>query len=380
MPPPPKGTKQKKFCVFCGAPPKNKNKEHIIPKWLIQLTGKPNRKAPLSINKSDWSSSKHSFSTFTFPACEKCNSEFSALEGKAKHVVISLLEDSEISENELSLFLDWIDKVRIGLWLGDMLRNPDQNFVQPNFHISDRIGQKDRAVFFLKTDDDEKGIGYTGTATLAFHFVPSCFGLIINNLYILNVSSDFLFSHRLGFPLYKGRFLDETTGKVGGKFSKGRGKPNLPILPTFPVVDHVSLFQPNFPVGIVDTREFSNCIPTDFLNKNTLDQKQKGRVFLTDGCFFGATPDTKSSLNLKALKKYDRYFLHNWFGLTVLKKQLELVDKIPRIDHWSEQNRKYTQTQIRMSRKINLDGMNHFKKELSFFTRDGKIKNTNRTN
>jgi hypothetical protein len=34
-----------KFCVFCGEKPENKNKEHIIPKWLIELTGNPNRQA-----------------------------------------------------------------------------------------------------------------------------------------------------------------------------------------------------------------------------------------------------------------------------------------------------------------------------------------------
>jgi hypothetical protein len=32
-----------KFCVFCGKKPQSKNREHIIPQWLIALTGDPNR-------------------------------------------------------------------------------------------------------------------------------------------------------------------------------------------------------------------------------------------------------------------------------------------------------------------------------------------------
>ena len=34
-----------KICVFCGLQPHSKNKEHIIPQWLIKMTGEPNRQA-----------------------------------------------------------------------------------------------------------------------------------------------------------------------------------------------------------------------------------------------------------------------------------------------------------------------------------------------
>jgi hypothetical protein len=32
-----------KRCIFCGNPPSAKNKEHVVPKWLIELTGDPKR-------------------------------------------------------------------------------------------------------------------------------------------------------------------------------------------------------------------------------------------------------------------------------------------------------------------------------------------------
>ena len=34
-----------RFCVFCGAKPNKKSREHIIPQWLIELTGDPQRQA-----------------------------------------------------------------------------------------------------------------------------------------------------------------------------------------------------------------------------------------------------------------------------------------------------------------------------------------------
>jgi len=30
-----------KFCIFCGDKPQSKNLEHIIPQWLLKMTGDP---------------------------------------------------------------------------------------------------------------------------------------------------------------------------------------------------------------------------------------------------------------------------------------------------------------------------------------------------
>lgn len=45
---------KEKFCVFCGKKPKNKTKEHILPKWLIKLTGKPNRQINVGLDFSNF--------------------------------------------------------------------------------------------------------------------------------------------------------------------------------------------------------------------------------------------------------------------------------------------------------------------------------------
>ncbi len=38
-----------KFCIFCGNPPKDKNAEHVIPQWLINITGKRSRQINLAV-------------------------------------------------------------------------------------------------------------------------------------------------------------------------------------------------------------------------------------------------------------------------------------------------------------------------------------------
>ena len=77
------------FCIFCGAPPSEKTREHIVPQWLLRMTGDPNRPANFG---RDWMSPDfkqriYSWNAFTFPACDKCNAEWSELEGKVKIIV-----------------------------------------------------------------------------------------------------------------------------------------------------------------------------------------------------------------------------------------------------------------------------------------------------
>ncbi|HDR2534145.1 TPA: hypothetical protein QCI12_004383 [Enterobacter roggenkampii] len=40
-----------KKCIFCGDKPENKNKEHVIPKWLIEMTGDKKRSGYFGFDK-----------------------------------------------------------------------------------------------------------------------------------------------------------------------------------------------------------------------------------------------------------------------------------------------------------------------------------------
>ena len=192
----------KKFCIFCGEKPESKNKEHVIPKWLIELTGDPKRKAffgfdVVSENKGP---RMYSFDSFTFPACEQCNTDFAELECHTKPIAIKILQNKKVTSQEINTFLDWIDKVRVGLWLGYYYLDKNMAEITPKFHIKTRIGSRDRLLIVYKTNYYSKGINFTGTEGISFQFSPSCFSLRINHLVFFNASCMDLCDRRLGFP------------------------------------------------------------------------------------------------------------------------------------------------------------------------------------
>ena len=188
---------KKKICIFCGENPIDKNKEHIIPQWLIQMTDKSGRKTVIGTNhKGDKLTIP--WNKFVFPSCEVCNTNFGKLEAKVKNIVLNLLEEKQVSHGQMDLFLDWLDKVRTGLWLGQLIHKKID--IDPHFHINQRVAEKDRVCLIYKIDDIEKGINITGTEFPIFHLIPSCFSLTINHLCFFSYSKEFILSENLGFP------------------------------------------------------------------------------------------------------------------------------------------------------------------------------------
>ena len=90
-----------KKCVFCGQPPKDKNKEHVIPQWLIRMTGREQKPAAESRDN------KIPFMRFTLPACSACNTRYSGWEACVKGVIEKVLSDTPITAPEIDLLLDW---------------------------------------------------------------------------------------------------------------------------------------------------------------------------------------------------------------------------------------------------------------------------------
>jgi hypothetical protein len=199
---------QPRFCVFCGQAPNKKNKEHVLPKWLIELTGPPKRTVNFGANPLTGKQPRFDWSSFAFPACSSCNEKYSGFEGAAKTVVENLLKRTPITGSEFITLLDWLDKVRIGLWLGYLYLHGNSADISPRFHIESRIGQKDRmaAVYFI--DTETKGLGACGAETLCFQLVPSCFSLNVNNIHVLNMSWDYMCAARCGFPFPRQMVID----------------------------------------------------------------------------------------------------------------------------------------------------------------------------
>ncbi len=220
-----------KECIFCGCHPQEKTKEHVIPRWLLEATGDPGRVANfgLRLDRDRPSVRTYSFDQFVFPACYECNERFAKLEGLVKPVVNRLLGDQCLGEPDLNILLDWLDEIRVGLWLAHRLLNKNPAGITPKFHIETRVGLLDRMVAIARISGPVRdGVSFLGPALLGFQMSPTNLVLRINHVCFLNASGQGLCSQRLGFP-----FLDlvefAESGAVTANIRPGSGRIMYPL-------------------------------------------------------------------------------------------------------------------------------------------------------
>lgn len=297
-----------KFCIFCGKKPENKNLEHVIPQWLIHLTGRE-RSDVFSLYPDH---DKHpSFMQFKFPACTACNSKYATMEAMVKPVIENILAGKSISGSDASLLMDWFDKIRVGLWLTNMFFDPKlKHEVQPHFFIDSRVGLADRILSIQKIDfpkDESRGIYFGGTYTPLFNYEPSAFTLLINDYYFFNASSQNLVAPKLGFPkLTNVNLEDPINGAFLAGFIRGRGKVVNPVITGLvPNQNSVTFYQPIFKELIKDY-EF----PMDnYIAEHSYDiSTGTGGVFVQKGNAGNTRylqPDDKIGMNIKAIPEPD---------------------------------------------------------------------------
>lgn len=275
-----------KFCVFCGSKPEGKTKEHVVPRWLIQMTGNPKRQARFGLVKthSGIEERSHSFDQFTFPACEACNNEFANMEDQVKPIIERILTCGDITAEELSLIMDWLDKVRVGVWLGMVIldraqlrKNPLLR-VEPNFHIKDRIGRFDRGLIIERFMSSQKRLCIGGAESFSFLLTPSAFNLTINNMCFTSISSVFMVARRLGFPYPTRSFLKPGRDEIGFNIVDGRERVMNPIIRrNVKEVGHI-FYQPMFSndLGDGNMEEYNSL----YVTKHSIDPKKgKGNIF-----------------------------------------------------------------------------------------------------
>jgi hypothetical protein len=151
-------------CIFCGATIRKavRSKEHVIPMWLLEATGDPHRKIRIEFDPDTGADIIRPASTFHFPACVTCNKSYGTdLEAKAQRAVRELSRRQTLTVSQCYGLLDWLDKVRVGLWLGYHQLHKD--FFTPKFRIDGRIAKKDRiAIISVDPNDSYKGFGVGG--------------------------------------------------------------------------------------------------------------------------------------------------------------------------------------------------------------------------
>lgn len=291
-----------KFCIFCGKTPKDKNLEHVIPQWLIRLTGREKKDVFSLCPEYD----KHlPFLQFKFPACTECNTKYAKMEFAVKPVVEKILSGQSICGQEASLLMDWFDKVRIGLWLSNMFYDPElKHDVRPHFFIDSRVGTSDRMLSIQKIDfpkDENRGIYFGGTQTPLFNCEPSAFTLIINDYYFFNASTHNLVAPRLGFPrLTNVQLEDPLTGAFSANVMPGREKIANPVITSFiPNQNSVTFYQPIYK----DFVKFPDYPLSSYVCEHSYDSTSGiGGVFVqrgNNGNTKYLAPDDKVGMNIK---------------------------------------------------------------------------------
>lgn len=259
-----------KRCIFCGKKPSEKNREHIIPRWLIALTGDPKREWYLGLKFNDISKPTRAFAAdpFQFPACESCNSRYSALEARTQSHMTKLLNEESLTGVEWDDLLDWFDKVRIGLFIGNMMLNKDLPIPDPKFFIDQRSGTKDRCLLIYPNRSDYFGLRMIGAGDPVFFHNSTSFMLAVNGLLFLNASSDFILAPRMGFP-----FPRKT--RMQGQYIAAHDftafyRPKLPFIRFSFYQPLLRIYQTILNTNILDEDEYKTLACTDYVSSKLL--------------------------------------------------------------------------------------------------------------
>lgn len=186
-----------KVCIFCGREFRGQKKsfEHIIPRWLVEEADLSRRNMEIFLPHKNITMGMGKIGT---KVCVSCNEDGSVLEAKAKQAFQKINADTIISSIEIYDLMNWMDKVRIGMWLWMILHLRDRGNMKPKFFINNRVAAKDRiiAIKIFPQDKNMKGLAFIG---INEHFInfPSVFGILANNILLTSISADFVLSRQL---------------------------------------------------------------------------------------------------------------------------------------------------------------------------------------
>ncbi len=208
-------------CIFCGKTFTGQatNFEHVIPQWLVEEADLSKRSAPVNFLGRKFDVGLNRLGT---KVCEKCNDERSGLEAAAKGVYLKIRDGIALTQNDGKVLLDWLDKIRIGLWLWANTAAPPEEKLEPKFYINQRLGNADRIAVISRYDNIGRGIMFEGL-DFWFRSAPSAFGFVANNLAFFSYSSEFLLARHLKKLSIKCTLLDNDHQKAEVDLSDSSG-------------------------------------------------------------------------------------------------------------------------------------------------------------
>ena len=326
--------------------------EHVIPQWLIKYTGEPNRKVPLGIDYNTGKVRMYSYNKLKFPACNSCNNNFSELELKAKSIIIKILNEEAIDSDLFNLLFSWFDKIRIGLWLGFIYLNKNMYDIEPNFYISNRIDSNDRMLLIYKTFNKTDGLGFIGVGNPFFDHWPSCFGLFINQFYFINISTDFLFSRRLGLPYPTEKFFTND-GNMEMHLTEGKKYILKPLIRKSFNKSCAEIYQPIIKPEFLSDKNIMKYYYNSYVdNYFNISSSHLGKILINKN---NKIIDYKEISNKEWIPKieHDRYKLTKLVSKEICSFQLFLLKDWPNLDQLNNTEKKFQKKLLSHIKSIN---------------------------
>jgi hypothetical protein len=311
-------------------------------------TGDPNRKAFFGFDIPKRKLRVYSFDSFKFPSCDQCNNLFAMLEANAKRILTDILDEAPLDSMDWHIFLDWLDKIRIGLWLGYFYLNKNRARIRPKFHITARIGTRDRFVIIYRARTSHKGINIIGGDSLGFQYMPSCFTLRVNNYFFFNVSNFGLVNRRLGYPFPKRARHEPDFINVGFDIVKGFERTRYPVVRKNFAAGGSFLCQAIFKEEM-QTPGISDLFNTEYVKSNSIAwDKGFGAIFQELGRRVSTYPESKSTQWIPPASR-DLLDLMKTLNEKTLDYQVALFSEFASTDNLTDEGKKnYKRTLIRM--------------------------------
>ncbi|MCC7118405.1 MAG: hypothetical protein IT310_07765 [Anaerolineales bacterium] len=273
-----------------------------------------------------------------------------SFETKAKVVIEKVLNEEGLNDEDFSIVLDWLDKIRVGIWLGYNYLQNNLSAVYPNYHISKRIGVKDRAVFIYKSTSKQPGINFAGANTSAFQYLPVCFSLRINQFHFFSLSTDFLISKNLGIPYSKEAYYTNSQ-EIRFVIEKGRNRILYPLVKMPYDKGCSEIYQPIYSYSIESNVE--HLYNNDYVKSISKKfEEGTGKVFITGNNKINpySTEPSKSWIPKKIWEVSE---LINVIGKQVLNSQIYFINKSAKYSNVNLEKRNLIKQQLKGAKSIN---------------------------
>lgn len=259
------------------------------------MTGDPKRTARFGVTfDKPFRTREFSFDAFVFPACTACNTRFGMLEARIRVLLPELLSYKPITATQLIDLLDWLDKIRVGLWLAYLYLDKNKAGITPSFHIESRLGRSDRMVSVVKADYQLTGVSFVGPIFRTYQLSPTCFAMRINELWLVNSAGVSLCSQRLGFPYLEPAEIREDQ-KLEAVLKRGSERIMHPIERRPQLPSSISIYQPVFRM-FLDLKQ-EEFLQSDWVKAHVANRKLGyGKLFLQERDSVHAYPDGPSGI------------------------------------------------------------------------------------